>query len=289
MHYEGTVIRPPSEAGSIILQVSVGCSHNRCSFCGAYKDVRFRVKDDSEIDRDIEFARRYCKSQKRVFLADGDVLILAQDKLKTIFRKIKKSLPWVNRISLYANGKAVRSKTDKELALLKTRGLDRVYFGLESGDDSVLETVCKNETAQSQAAAAKRIKSAGLFLSTTVLLGIAGVAGSLRHARLTAELLNRIKPNQIAALSVIPLENTELGHLVKNGSFVIPGPDGITRELRELINTVTIDRVQFMANHASNYLPISGRLLKDKEMMLTIIDAALAGKVNFVPESNRAL
>ena len=289
MHYEGNVIRPPSEAHSIILQVSVGCSHNKCTFCGAYKDIRFRLKDEVEIDRDIAFAKQYCTRQKRVFLADGDVLVLPQATLESIFDKIRKSLPWVTRISLYANGRAVRSKTDDDLRVLKERGLDRIYFGLESGDDDVLTAVRKNETAHSQEAAARRVVDAGFFLSATILLGIAGTAGSIRHARYTAKLLNRIKPKQIAALSIIPLANTELGRMVENGSFTIPDAETIIRELRELICNITIDRVQFMANHASNYLPLSGRLQKDKETMLDIIDAAIAGELALVPESRRAL
>lgn len=289
MEYEGNVIRPPSEAHSIILQVSVGCSHNNCTFCGAYKDIRFRLKDEHEIDRDIAFAKRYCTRQKRVFLADGDVLVLPQANLERIFQKIRNNLPWVTRISLYANGRAVRSKTDDDLLALKKLGLDRIYFGLESGDDGVLAAVRKNETACTQEAAARRIVDAGFFLSVTILLGIAGTAGSIRHAQCTADLLNRIKPNQIAALSVIPLANTELGRMVENGAFAIPCAETIIRELRELICNITIERVQFMANHASNYLPLSGRLQKDKKTMLEIIDAAIAGALALVPESRRAL
>ncbi len=289
MHYEGMIIRPPSEANSIILQVSVGCSYNKCSFCGAYKDIPFRLKDESEIDRDIAFAKRYCTGQKRVFLADGDALILPQASLENIFNKIRANLPWVNRISLYANARAVRSKTNGNLLVLKKIGLDRIYFGLESGADEVLAAVRKGETSRSQETAARRLVDAGLFLSTTVLLGIAGADGSLRHARCTAELLNRIEPDQIAALSVIPLANTDLGRMVNEGCFAIPSAETITRELRELISCITIDRVQFMANHASNYLPLSGRLQKDKQKMIDIIDAAVAGALAFVPESQRAL
>ncbi|MBE0585099.1 MAG: radical SAM protein [Desulfofustis sp.] len=289
MHYEGIVIRPPSEADSIILQVSVGCSYNKCGFCGAYKDIAFRPKDESEIDRDIAFAKRFCTGQNRVFLADGDALILPQANLENIFDNIRKSLPWVNRISLYANARSVRSKTNGNLLALKKKGLDRIYFGLESGDDEVLAAVRKGETAHSQEAAASRIVDAGLFLATTILLGIAGAAGSLRHARCTAELLNRIGPDQIAALSVIPLANTELGRKVKEGSTSIPPAEIIIHELRELIGNITIDRVQFMANHASNYLPLAGRLQRDKKKMLDAIDAAAAGATALVPESQRAL
>ena len=289
MNYEGTIIRPPSEAGSILLQVSVGCSHNKCTFCGAYKEVAFRLKSATEIDRDLHFAETYCRKQKRLFICDGDGLIIPQHRLAPLFRKIRLRLPWVRRISLYANGRAVRSKTSADLEELKELGLDRVYFGLESGDDLVLERIKKGESARSQAAAAKKLVDAGLFVSTTVLLGIAGVAGGLRHARLTADLLNEIKPAQIAALAVMPLPNTPFGRMVEEDSTILPTPEQITTELKEMIERITIERVQFMANHASNYLPLSGRLQRDKQRLLGVIEAALDGTSPFIPEHARRL
>lgn len=289
MNYEGTIIRPPSEADSILLQVSVGCSHNKCTFCGAYKGVAFRLKSEAEIDRDLRFAETHCRKQKRLFICDGDALIIPQHRLAPLFRKIRQRLPWVRRISLYANARAVRSKTSADLEELKVLGLDRVYFGLESGDDLVLEQINKGETANSQAAAVKQLVDGGLFVSTTVLLGIAGTDGGLRHARLTAELLNEIKPAQIAALAVMPLPNTPFGRMVEEDRTLLPPPEQITRELKVMIEGITIERVQFMANHASNYLPLSGRLQRDKGRLLRIIEAGLEGRSPFVPEHCRRL
>lgn len=289
MNYEGIIIRPPSEAGSIILQVTVGCSHNHCSFCGAYKDVEFRIKDDAAIEEDIEFASRHCLSQKRVFLADGDVLILPLHKLKALFGKIRARLPHVKRISLYGNGKAIRSKSLSDLSALKRLGLSRIYLGVESGDDDVLAEIHKGETAQTLAAAGQKVKKAGIFLSTTVILGLGGVEHSTQHASATASLLNKISPNQIAALTLMVLENTPLAERVENKTFHLPDTLGLLSELRTLVRGLTVDRVQFMANHSSNYLPISGRLARDRERILYEIDQALSGETDLVPDHLRAL
>lgn len=289
MNYEGIIIRPPSEADSIILQVTVGCSHNHCIFCGAYKDVTFRVKEDVIIDQDIEFASRHCARQKRVFLADGDVLILPQHRLVNLFKRIRTHLPQVKRISLYGNGKSIRNKSLSDLISLKKLGLSRIYLGVESGDDHVLSQINKGETAESLAAAGKKVMKAGIFLSTTVILGIGGFKYSERHASATASLLNRISPNQVAALTLMVLENTHLAAQVHNKTFQILDAPGYLSELRILVQNLSLDRVQFMANHSSNYLPISGRLARDRERILSEIDQAILGYTDLVPDRLRAL
>lgn len=289
MHYDGNIIRPPSEADSIIIQITAGCSHNRCTFCGAYKNKQFRQRNNEEINENIAFAAKYCARQHRVFLADGDALILPQSRLVEIFTQICTRLPQVRRISLYANAKAIRSKTVEQLAELKKLGLNRVYLGLESGDDQVLSAVIKGETADSMLAAARQVKEAGLFLSVTVLLGLAGATRSLIHARETGRVLTQMAPNQIAALMFMPIPGTELGDKVLAGVFQLPDSHGLLEELRELLVHTNCDRVQFMANHASNYLPITGRLSRNKNEMLQLIDQALTGRVILRAESMRAL
>ena len=286
---EDIVIRPPSEAYSIIIQATRGCSHNRCSFCGVYKGVRFELHDDHEIDRQLAFARQFCEHQRRVFIGAGDALILPQKKLLELFQKISSTLPWINRISLYANGRAIRSKSDGDLEALKSHGLDRVYMGIESGDDYLLGWMKKGETADTLAEAGNRIVKAGIFLSTTVLLGIGGPEHSLQHARHTAKLLNRMRPNQIAALSLMILENTELGRAHSRNEFIEMSAEDTVRELKEMIRGLTLDRVQFMANHASNFLRLSGRLQKDKEKFILSIDQALSDPSTLVPSHLRAL
>jgi len=291
MNYVGDIIRPPSEASSIIIQVTVGCSHNKCTFCGAYKDKSkmFRIRSNEEITENLAFAAQYCTRQKRVFLADGDVLILSQKRLLTLFKQIKKSLPQVNRIALYGNAKAIRSKSVQDLKELKERGLHRIYMGLESGDNDVLAFVKKGETAESMIEAGQLVKEAGIFLSVTVLLGLGGRSGSIRHAQESARVLNRMQPKQIAALCLMPLTNTELGENYKKGTFQLPDAKEILIELRELIQHIDCDPVQFMANHASNYLPLSGRFGRDKPDMLESIKQALAGNKSLVQERYRAL
>jgi radical SAM superfamily enzyme YgiQ (UPF0313 family) len=289
VNYEGNIIRPPSEAHSIILQVSVGCSHNKCTFCGAYKGVRFRIKDAATINADIAFAARYCKKQKRVFLSDGDALIIPTARLVGIFSTIRQNLPWVNRISLYGNAKSILNKTVEDLKRLKTLGLDRVYMGLESGHDPTLKNIRKGVTAEQMITAAAMVRAAGLFLSVTVLLGIAGPVQSTLHAMETGRVLTRMQPHQIAALTLMLLENTPLYNDVCSGSFQLPDQGMLLTELKMLVESINLERVQFQANHASNYLPISGRLAKDKERILEIIEDGRSGRIHLKTEYQRAL
>ncbi|TKB11137.1 radical SAM protein [Desulforhopalus sp. IMCC35007] len=289
MHYTGTVIRPPSEADSIILQVTTGCSHNKCSFCGAYKDQTFAIKDPAIVAEDFEFARTYCKRQKRLFLADGDVLILSQARLLGFFKEIKEKLPWVNKVSLYGSAKAIRNKTIEELQVLKSLGLDRVYMGLESGCDEVLQHVKKDSTALQMIEAGQAVKKAGLFLSVTVLLGLGGKELTQAHALETAATLNRMQPNQIAVLTLMILENTPLARKVQEGSFQLLSPMETLKELYSIISNLSGLRCQFHANHASTYLPLSGRLPKDQQLFLTEISKVVSGNLSTVPEHRRAL
>lgn len=289
MHYEGNIIRPPSEAHSIILQVTVGCSHNKCTFCGAYKGVRFRIKDGTAVDDDIAFAARYCKNQKRVFLADGDALIIPTARLEEIFSSIRQNLPWVNRISLYGNAKSILRKSIDDLKRLKALGLDRIYMGLESGHGPTLKNIRKGVTPAQMIEAAAMVRDAGLFLSVTVLLGIAGEDQSIIHARETGRVLTEMKPNQIAALTLMLLENTPLYNDARTGSFQLPDQNKLLAELGILVEAIDLDRVQFQANHASNYLPISGRLAKDKDRILGLIADGLRGRRQLRAEYQRAL
>ncbi|XOF34703.1 MAG: radical SAM protein [Candidatus Electrothrix sp. YB6] len=209
MHYQGNIIRPPSEANSIILQVTVGCSHNRCTFCGAYRDPeqRFWIKDERIVTEDIAFAACYCSRQKTVFLADGDALVIPQKRLLNLFEQIRNDLPWVRRISLYANCRNILKRSAEELAELKQAGLGRIYMGLESGHDPTLKAIRKGATAAEMVQAGRRVREAGIFFSVTCLLGIAGPAYSQQHAEATAAVLSRMQPNQIAVLTLMLLPN----------------------------------------------------------------------------------
>lgn len=289
MHYEGDIIRPPSEAGSIILQATVGCSHNRCSFCGAYRGKRFHLKDESVILEDLDFAARYCRRQKTVFLADGNALAIPQEKLLALLSLIRSRLPQVRRINLYANAGDILRRTAGDLEELRRLGLQRVYMGLETGHDPTLEAICKGADSTAMVRAGRLVREAGIFLSVTVLLGIAGIRHSLEHARATASVLNRMKPNQIAVLTLMILADTPLADLAARGKFVLPDRQSLFYELRTLLEGLEVERTLFQANHASNYFELDGRLPRDKQYLIAIIDRVLAGTVSVKPECRRAL
>jgi radical SAM superfamily enzyme YgiQ (UPF0313 family) len=289
MHYEGNIIRPPSEANSILLQVTVGCSRNKCTFCGTYLEERFRIKPDSIIMDDIEFAAQYCRRQRRVFLCDGDALIIPQKRLLKILQAIKDRLPWVTRVGTYANAKSLNMKTLAELETLKSRGLGIVYMGLETGDDTTLKKINKGAMSSQMIDMGKKAKQAGFKLSVTVLLGIAGRQRSHRHALETGRVLSAIDPDYIGALSLMPIPGTPLFNDLQAAKFSLIEPDEMLAELRTMITATNLSSGLFHANHASNYLPIKARLPRDKDATLKLIDRALAGNIALKPEYLRAL
>ena len=289
MHYEGMIIRPPSEANSILLQVSVGCSHNKCTFCGTYTGERFKIKSDDIIMQDIAFAKEYCRRQRRVFLCDGDALIIPQKRLLKILQAIREHLPWVTRVGVYANAKSIQMKTPEALADLRENGLGIAYMGLETGDDVTLKTVRKGANAEKMITMGKKIRAAGIRLSITVLLGLAGRQRSDVHARETGNVLSAIDPEFVGALSLMLVPGTPLFDDHEAGRFELLNPEEMLRELRNMIENTHLSRGLFHANHASNYLPIKARMPRDKEKTLALIDQALAGDISLKPEWMRAL
>ncbi|MFC1825007.1 radical SAM protein [Thermodesulfobacteriota bacterium] len=289
MHYEGFCIRPPSEAFSILLQVTVGCSHNKCTFCNAYKEKRFKIKDESIILSDILFAARYMKKQNRVFLMDGDALIIPQKRLMWILERIQEHLPWVRRIGTYANVKSIKMKSLADLKTLRQNGLGILYLGIETGDDEIRRQVRKGSSTQTLLEMGKKVKEAGMKLSVTVLLGIGGRRRSMEHARLTGELLSAMDPDYIGALSLMLVPGASLYDEFRRGDFVVPDERGLLLELREMISHTNLSRGLFFSNHASNYLPIKARLPKGKQEALDRIDSALRGEIALKPEWMRGL
>jgi radical SAM superfamily enzyme YgiQ (UPF0313 family) len=289
MHYEGYIIRPPSEANSILLQVTVGCSHNKCTFCGAYKGERFKIKSDDIILEDIAFASQYCKRQDRLFICDGDALIVPQKKLLWILSEIKNQIPWVTRVGVYANTKGIRMKTPEELVELRAHGLGIAYMGLETGDDETLKNVHKGATAQTMIEMGKKIRAAGITLSITVLLGIAGRERSHVHAVETGRVLSEIDPEYVGALSLMLIPGTPMHDDYAAGKFPLIEPVEMLAELRTMIEHTNLSNGLFHANHASNYLPIRAKFPEDKKKTLALIDEALSGRVALKPEFLRAL
>ena len=289
MHYEGNCIRPPSEAYSILLQVTVGCSHNKCTFCGTYKDKRFRIKDDRIILSDILFAAKYMKRQDRVFLMDGDALIIPQKRLMWILDRIREHLPWVRRVGAYANAKSIKMKSLEALIQLRENGLGILYLGVETGHAQLLKEIRKGTSAENLIKMGRKVRDAGIKLSVTVLLGIAGKERSLDHARATGELLSAMDPNYVGALTVMLIPGTPLHEDFMNGKLELPDERGLLLELREMIAHTHLSRGLFFSNHASNYLPVKARLPKGKQQALDQIDGALRGEIGLRPEWMRAL
>lgn len=285
------IYRPPSEAESLILQVTIGCSHNKCTFCGSFKDKKFRLRSFNEVKEDVEEAKQYARYIKKVFIADGDALIIPQKKLIPIVELIKNAFPKLERIGLYGNTKSILKKSVDELKELKELGIGIIYLGIETGDQVILDRVCKGTLLDKTAEAAKRVKDAGIILSVTVLLGLGGVERSSIHAEETGKFLTRIQPDYAGALSVIVVPGTQLAEEVKKGTFKVPDPYMLLEELEKMISNIDAEHMYFASNHASNYLPVKGWLPEEKEKMLKAIKYVLQQKDPSMlrPEHMRAL
>jgi len=289
MKYEGMIFRPPSEAESLILQVTVGCSYNRCTFCGAYQGKRFRIKSFEEIKEDIDEVSVY--QIRRVFLADGDALIIPQKELLQILSYLRKRLKGLERVGIYANAKDILRKDVEELRALKDLGLGIIYLGLESGDPEVLKRIKKNATVDQLIRAAKRVKESGLLLSVTVILGLGGVEGSQSHAQETAKVLSEMDPDYVGALSLMIVPGTPIEREIEAGILILPTPFGLIQELETMIENSHMTRCFFASNHASNYLPLRIQLPEEKEDALRRVREVLKRKDPALlrPEYLRAL
>jgi radical SAM superfamily enzyme YgiQ (UPF0313 family) len=273
MKYEGMIFRPPSEADSLILQVTVGCSYNRCTFCGAYQGKRFRIKSFEEIKEDIDEVSSY--KIQRVFLADGDALIIPQGELTKILSYLKVKLRGLERVGIYANAKDILRKDVEELRALKDLGLRILYLGLESGDPEVLKRIKKNSTLDQLIRAANRVKASGILLSVTVILGLGGVEGSQRHAVETGKILSEMDPDYVGALSLMIVPGTSIEKEIETGKLVLPTPFDLIQELEWMITHSQFTHCFFASNHASNYLPLRIRLPGQKEEALQRIREVL--------------
>jgi radical SAM superfamily enzyme YgiQ (UPF0313 family) len=289
MKYEGMIFRPPSEAESLILQVTVGCSYNQCTFCGAYQGKRFRVKKFEKIKEDIDEVSPY--RIRRVFLADGDALIIPQKKLIRILSYLKEKLTGLERVGIYANARDILLKDVEELKALKDLGVGILYLGLESGDPEVLKRIKKNANVDQMIQAARRVKESGILLSVTVILGLGGVEGSQIHAKETAKVLSEMDPDYVGALSLMIVPGTPIEKEIETGSLVLPTPFGLIQELEAMIENSHMTHCFFASNHASNYLPLRIQLPEEKEEALRRIREVLKRKDPALlrPEYLRAL
>jgi radical SAM superfamily enzyme YgiQ (UPF0313 family) len=289
LNYDMPLFRPPSEANSLIIQATIGCSHNRCQFCAMYKMKSFRIRSFAEIEADINDAARVWPDATRIFLADGDALVIKTKVLLKIFNLLHSKFPLLERITLYANPSNLLIKSEDELRQLKENGLQILYYGVESGDDELLERIDKGATTGQMIEGCRKATNAGLDLSLTVLLGLGGKSGSQKHIRETAEVCSKIDPRYIGALTLMlgPFEET-FAKNVGGGWQPIDIKESL-QELRLLVENLDVSNCIFRSNHASNYLPIGGTLPQDRDQMLELIDRATVDPGYLRPDFLRGL
>ncbi len=276
LKYEGSIWRPPSEARSLILQATVGCSHNACIFCVSYKQKQYRIRGANGVQSDLEsLPDSYKQKVRRVFLADGNALAIPTNELIETLYVLKPELPNLERVGVYGYAKDVRDKSVDDLIKIKDAGLGIVYLGLETGDDDLLRWSRKGVDSEENIKACKKIRDAGIPLSLTIILGLGGLENSVRHAQATAKVLNEIDPEYVGALTLMTPPGTRIDEMVKSAEFVPMRPMEILNELKILVEGLELSNCVFRTNHASNYLPIGGTLNVDKEIILKVLSDTL--------------
>lgn len=288
MRYMGKVYRPPSEAYSLIVQVTYGCSHNGCCFCDMYDDKTFALRPMDEILEDFALARARYRAVDRVFLADGDALMRPAADLYTILDEVYRLFPECERVTCYASPGSLQTRTESELKTLRQRGLTMVYMGLESGCDAVLERMNKGHDAASIVAAGRKARANGLALSVTAISGLGSVELWRDHAKDTAAALSAMDPEYIGLLTLMVEPGTPLEKWVRRGEFTLLTPDEVLKETELLLQTINSPGSVFRMNHASNYLSLKGTLNEDIPALLARIAEGLKGK-GLKPEFLRAL
>lgn len=289
MRYEGRLYRPPSEADALILQATIGCSWNHCTYCDMYRDKDFRVRDLQACVEDLDAAAAAVGPRvTKLFVADGDALVLPMDHWRPILDRANSLFPNLRRVSCYAMARNVAGKTDAELRELRELGLRVLYIGPESGDDVTLKKIAKGDTFAGHVEAARRAHAAGLELSVIALLGIAPERAE-EHATQTARLVTEMNPEYFAALTVTVVPGTPLAQLHAKGRFEVPPVPALLTELRTMVELARPTDALFRTNHASNYLPLGGRLPRDRERIVELIDRALSGEIALRPEHHRGL
>lgn len=290
MRYEGSVYRPPSEASSLIIQFTIGCARNTCTFCNMYKDKKFRIRPLSEVEEDLELARKYYNRVpvRRIFLADGDALIVKTADMLHILDKCKQYFPEVERISVYAAPMDILHKTPEELQQLKAAGLDMVYMGLESGSDNVLREVKKGVTSAQMIEAGQKVREAGMVLSMTIISGLGGKKYWKEHALDSARVISAIKPEYVGFLTLMIEPEVEMYEQLQRGEIELLSPHEVLDETQMFIEAVDAEGTVFRANHASNYIALGGTLNREKDKILAQIEQSRQHS-KFRPDSYRGI
>lgn len=291
MQYEEPLFTPPSEAFSLILQVTTGCSHNACTFCGMYKGKKFRIKSLEEMEADLQDVSKYASATRRVFLADGNALALPTGIMLHLLARLYGIFPQLQRVTAYVGPKDILAKSLDELREIREAGLKILYLGLESGNEGILKEVRKGVTAAEMEAAGKKALEAGFKLSVTVITGLGGREKSREHAVDTGRLLSRINPTYIGALTLMPVPGTPLFDKIKQGGMSLPDPLEALREIKWMLENTELKNCIFRCNHASNYLPLQGTLNRDRDRLVTLLEDVeqSPGKYNLKPDYLRGL
>lgn len=286
--YEGTVYRPPSEATSLILQATIGCSHHTCTFCVSYLDKKFRIKSQKEMEQDIRAVLPYYRDTRRIFLADGDALAMPTPQLLELLAMLGKAFPRLERVGIYGSPGNIGKKSVEGLKRLREAGLGIIYIGLESGSDAILRSVKKGALSKDMIAAARKVKAAGIPLSVIWILGLGGKQRSEEHARETARVLNAMDPEFAGALTLMIVEPAPICREIEEGRLTLLTPRESLEELRKVVEGLELTGCVFRVNHASNYASIGGTFPKDKDRIIKQIDSAL-GREDYKPEWMRGL
>ncbi len=290
MRYEGNIFRPPSEAYSLLVQVTIGCTHNKCTFCSMYKDKKFRVRDLDEVLEDLQWARNHYKRVERIFLCDGDALALKNSKLMPVLEFIRENFSECERVTSYGRATDVLRKSDEEMKELFEAGLTMVYIGAESGSDKVLENIKKGETRQQLIDGVRKIEACGMQASVTFITGLAGKDGWEDHAIQTGTMISEMEPSYVGLLTLMIDPIVPMAQDIASGKMKLLSPEEVMAEtLLMLKNTNVSKKCVFRSNHASNYVSLRGNLPEDKEKMMTLVRRAMENHDMFKDERFRAL
>ena len=290
MRYEGQIYRPPSEADAYILQATIGCSWNHCTYCDMYREKAFRVRDLDEMLADIRTARRsFGDNVTKVFVADGDALVLDLPHWEAILPACRDAFPRMKRVSAYATAMNVNDKRVDDLKRLRELGLSLLYMGPETGDDVTFKRIAKGSSFDEHVEAARRAHEAGMKVSAIFLLGAGGTERSKEHAEGSAKLITEMDPEFVSALTLTVIPGTPIDKMQAQGKFTLPTVTRMLEELRTIVAEASPTDAVFRTNHASNYLPLAGRLPQDRERIVEALDKALAGEISLRPESSRGL
>ncbi|MDD6310673.1 MAG: radical SAM protein [Firmicutes bacterium] len=290
MRYEGNIFRPPSEAYSLLVQVTIGCTHNKCTFCSMYKDKKFRVRKLEEVIEDLKWARAHYGRVNRIFLCDGDALALSNEKLMPILEFIKANFPECERVTSYGRATDILNKTDEEMRQLYEAGLTMVYLGAESGSDKVLMEINKGETRQQLIDGVKKIEACGMQASVTFISGLAGKDGWEDHAIETGTMITEMQPSYVGLLTLMVDPGVPIAQDINSGKLKLLSPEEVMAETLLMLKHTNVDKkCVFRSNHASNYLSLRGNLPEDKDNMMALLRRAMENHDMFKDERFRAL